>query len=136
LIHSGVALPDGHGHSLLDYRVRVENGEYERWSDSVPRMEIESHRVAATDVVITTTDTVRHSDVLSAFLGRRLPLVLCGKGSKTVVVQFLVSVYLTASLILIKRPAWLREDNDSHERTSVGARCGSCKSQLFLKDYS
>jgi dynein heavy chain 1, cytosolic len=81
--NSGVVLPDGgHGHSLLDYRVRVENGEYERWSDSVPRMEIESHRVAATDVVITTTDTVRHSDVLSAFLGRRLPLVLCGKGAK------------------------------------------------------
>ena len=75
-----MALPDGgHGRTLLDYRVRVENGEYELWSDSVPRMEIESHRVAATDVVITTTDTVRHSDVLGAFLGRRLPLVLCGK---------------------------------------------------------
>lgn len=75
--YSGVAIPGGSEHTLLDYKVRVDNGEYELWSDSVPRMEIESHRVAATDVVITTTDTVRHSDVLSSFLGRRLPLVLC-----------------------------------------------------------
>jgi dynein heavy chain 1, cytosolic len=96
LLHSGVSLPDGGlGHTLLDYRVRVENGEYELWSDSVPRMEIESHRVAATDVVITTTDTVRHSDVLSAFLGRRLPLVLCGTCAEHFAQQFSVTVYLT-----------------------------------------
>ena len=74
---SGVALP-GDEHSLVDYRVRVEDGEYELWSDSVPRMEIESHRVSATDVVITTTDTVRHADILGAWLDSRIPLVLCG----------------------------------------------------------
>jgi dynein heavy chain 1 len=74
---SGVMLP-GDEHGLVDYRVRVEDGEYELWSDSVPRMEIESHRVSATDVVITTTDTVRHSDILGAWLASRIPLVLCG----------------------------------------------------------
>lgn len=75
---SGVNLPESSEGDLLDFKVRVDSGAYEPWSDSVPRMEIESHRVAATDVVITTTDTVRHSDVLSAFLGRRQPLILCG----------------------------------------------------------
>ena len=75
---SGVMLPGGDGSSIFDYRVRVDDGEYELWSDSVPRMEIESHRAAASDVVITTTDTVRHSDVLGAWLGQRIPLVLCG----------------------------------------------------------
>jgi dynein heavy chain 1 len=65
-------------HSLVDYRVRVEDGEYELWSNSVPRMEIESHRVSATDLVITTTDTVRHSDILGAWLISRTPLILCG----------------------------------------------------------
>ena len=75
---SGVILPDSGGRSLFDYRVRVENGEYEPWSDRVPRMEIESHRVAASDIVITTTDTVRHTEVLSGWLGRRSPLLLCG----------------------------------------------------------
>jgi len=74
---TGESLPDSTRH-LFDYRVRVENGEYELWSESVPRMEIESHRVASGDVVITTTDTVRHTDVLSGWLERRLPLLLCG----------------------------------------------------------
>lgn len=75
---SGVVLPGGKEYNIFDYRVRIEDGEYELWSESVPRMEIESHRVAASDVVITTTDTVRHSDVLRAWIGRRMPLVLCG----------------------------------------------------------
>ena len=100
---SGIMLPGGDEYSLIDYKVRVEDGkfinpsflldfdinssltivvgdvgEYELWSDSVPRMEIESHRVSATDVVITTTDTVRHSEILGAWLNSRIPLVLCG----------------------------------------------------------
>jgi dynein heavy chain 1 len=75
--NSGVQLPSTE-HSIVDYRVRVEDGEYELWSDSVPRMEIESHRVASTDMVITTTDTVRHSDILGAWLHSRTPLILCG----------------------------------------------------------
>jgi len=62
---SGMTIPEG---QLSDYRVRVEDGEFELWSDSVPRMEIESHKVTATDVVITTTDTIRHSDVLGSWL--------------------------------------------------------------------
>ena len=75
---SGEILPGGEDMCISDYRVRVENGEYELWSDSVPRMEIESHRVASTDVVITTTDTVRHSDILGAWLASRQPIILCG----------------------------------------------------------
>jgi dynein heavy chain 1 len=75
---SGVILPDSDGYTVIDYRVRVDDGEYELWSESVPRMEIESHRVAANDVVITTTDTVRHTDVIGAWLNQRTPLILCG----------------------------------------------------------
>ncbi|KAG7353523.1 dynein family protein [Nitzschia inconspicua] len=74
---SGIQLPSSE-YSLVDYRVRVEDGEYELWSNSVPRMEIESHRVSATDLVITTTDTVRHSDILGAWLNSRTPVILCG----------------------------------------------------------
>lgn len=75
---SGVTLPSGGDRSIYDYQVRIEDGEYELWSDSVPRMEIESHKAASSDVIITTTDTVRHSDILGAWLRRRMPLVLCG----------------------------------------------------------
>ena len=55
---SGVQLPSSEHDSLADYRVKVEDGEYELWSSMVPRMEIESHRVSS-DLVVTTTDTVR-----------------------------------------------------------------------------
>jgi dynein heavy chain 1 len=75
---SGAMLPSDDNKSLADYRIRVEDGEYELWSDSVPRMEIESHKVVSSDVVVTTTDTVRHSDVLYAWLSSRMPLILCG----------------------------------------------------------
>jgi dynein heavy chain 1 len=75
--NSGLTLPNP-GTSISDYRVRVEDGDHEPWSDSVPRMEIESHKVCSSDVVITTTDTVRHSDVLEAWLSSRMPLILCG----------------------------------------------------------
>lgn len=33
------------------------------WSAMVPRMEIESHKVVASDVVVPTTDTLRHVEV-------------------------------------------------------------------------
>ena len=74
---SGMILPNEVS-NLADYRVRVDNGEYELWSESVPKIEIESHKVTSTDIVITTTDTIRHSDVLGAWLSSRLPLILCG----------------------------------------------------------
>ena len=75
---SGVIMPGGGDYSLFDYRVRVEDGELELWSSSAPRMEIESHRVSSSDVVITTTNTLRHTDILSAWLNIRTPLILCG----------------------------------------------------------
>jgi dynein heavy chain 1, cytosolic len=98
---SGIMLPSNNdGQCLFDYRVRVVDGEYELWSDSVPRMEIESHRAAASDVVITTTDTVRHSDVLGAWLSRRIPLILCGPpGSGTLDWILRLSMQLTYALL-------------------------------------
>ena len=96
---SGVTLPEGGDHNLVDYRVRVEDGEYELWSDSVPRMEIESHRVSSSDVVITTTDTVRHADILGAWLSSRIPLLLCGPPGS-------VSTPFTVSTEQL-RPRWI-----------------------------
>ena len=44
----------------------------------MPQIEIEAHRVAATDVVVPTMDTVRHELLLNTWLSERKPLVLCG----------------------------------------------------------
>jgi dynein heavy chain 1 len=41
-------------------------------------LEWRSRGVAPTDVVITMPDTVHHSDVLSAWLASRQPIILCG----------------------------------------------------------
>eukprot|EP00586_Coscinodiscus_wailesii_P014222 CAMPEP_0172510176 /NCGR_PEP_ID=MMETSP1066-20121228/226876_1 /TAXON_ID=671091 /ORGANISM="Coscinodiscus wailesii, Strain CCMP2513" /LENGTH=4214 /DNA_ID=CAMNT_0013289037 /DNA_START=123 /DNA_END=12767 /DNA_ORIENTATION=+ len=77
LSHSGIMLPS-EDYDLTDYRVMLPSGEYELWSDSVPRSSIESQQVCATNVVITTTDTVRHTEILSGWFESRKPLLLCG----------------------------------------------------------
>ena len=41
-------------------------------------MEVETHKVAAPDVVIPTVDTVRHESLLYTWLAEHKPLVLCG----------------------------------------------------------
>ena len=72
----GVTLPDGE--HIFDHRVRIEDGLWEAWRESVPKVEIEGHRVTNTDLVIPTTDTLRHVEVLDSWLTARQPLILCG----------------------------------------------------------
>ncbi|RYH29526.1 AAA family ATPase, partial [archaeon] len=64
--------------TLLELFPNVADGEWLEWNTMVPRMEIETHKVSSTDVVVTTTDTVRHIEVLRAWLYSRKPLILCG----------------------------------------------------------
>lgn len=45
--------------TVVVVQVRVEDGEWVAWSDSVPKTQLEPHRIVSSDVVITTTDTVR-----------------------------------------------------------------------------
>jgi dynein heavy chain 1, cytosolic len=131
---SGVSLPVADRYFIFDYKVRVEDGEYELWSDSVPRMEIESHRAAAIDVVITTTDTVRHSDVLAAWLNRRTPLVLCGPpGSGTSYSHdnpYAHNFMLTLTFSFIVN----RQNNVSNQRATIDSRSSLGKSELFVSN--
>ena len=64
--------------SLMDYEVVVDTGEWRRWAESVPTVDLESHRVLATDVVVATVDTVRHDAMLRNWLSFHLPVILCG----------------------------------------------------------
>ena len=63
---------------LLDLSANVDDGSWVEWNTMVPRLEIEAKRVSATDVVVTTTDTVRHVEVIRAWLESHKPLILCG----------------------------------------------------------
>ncbi|UZJ53926.1 hypothetical protein CBS101457_003246 [Exobasidium rhododendri] len=64
--------------SLIDYDVQVKDAEWFSWTSRVPTIEVETNAVASADVVIPTTDTVRHEDVLYSWLSEHKPLMLCG----------------------------------------------------------
>jgi dynein heavy chain 1 len=70
-----VELPLG---DLIEYEPRVEGACWVNWSDRVPAVEMDAHKITKPDVVIQTVDTVRHTDVLSGWLGDHRPLILCG----------------------------------------------------------
>ncbi|CEF66963.1 Dynein heavy chain, cytoplasmic [Strongyloides ratti] len=70
-------MPIDDEYPIIDFEVTI-TGEWQPWSSRVPKIEIESNRVAASDLVIPTMDTVRHEYLLKIWLSERKPLVLCG----------------------------------------------------------
>ena len=64
--------------SLIDYDVSLPRGEWVPWQSQVPNVEINTHSITQTDVVIPTLDTVRHEEVLYSWLAEHKPLILCG----------------------------------------------------------
>jgi dynein heavy chain 1 len=78
IAHSNFSMDMPNNSRLIDCYVSVADGKWAEWSGLVPRVEIESHKVTSSDVVITTTDTVRHTEVLKAWLSSHRPLILCG----------------------------------------------------------
>ena len=73
-----IPLPPSVGQlSIIDYEVS-EKGEWIPWQNRVPAIEVETHKVAAPDVVVPTVDTVRHESLLKTWLAEHKPLVLCG----------------------------------------------------------
>ncbi|XP_049288218.1 dynein heavy chain, cytoplasmic isoform X3 [Anopheles funestus] len=72
-----VTLPAQGGNPIIDYEVNIQ-GDWVPWSNKVPVIEIETHKVAAPDVVVPTLDTVRHESLLYTWLAEHKPLVLCG----------------------------------------------------------
>lgn len=73
-----VSLPtSGSGAPIIDFEVAI-SGDWVPWSNKVPSMDVETHKVAAPDVVVPTLDTVRHESLLYTWLAEHKPLVLCG----------------------------------------------------------
>ena len=64
--------------SLIDYNVALPRVEWTNWQSDVPTIEVNTHSITQTDVVIPTVDTVRHEDVLYSWLAEHKPLLLCG----------------------------------------------------------
>lgn len=65
--------------SIIDYEVSLESeGEWVPWKKKVPSIEIDPHKVTDADLIITTTDTLRHQEVLKSWLSEKRPFLLCG----------------------------------------------------------
>ncbi|QPG94731.1 Dynein heavy chain cytoplasmic [Epichloe festucae Fl1] len=64
--------------SLIDFDVSLPKAEWTSWQNQVPSIEVNTHSIIQTDVVIPTLDTVRHEDVLYSWLAEHKPLLLCG----------------------------------------------------------
>jgi dynein heavy chain 1, cytosolic len=64
--------------SLIDYDVSLPDAAWTPWQNQVPTIEVNTHSVTQTDMVIPTVDTIRHEEVLYSFLAEHKPLLLCG----------------------------------------------------------
>ena len=64
--------------SLIDYDVSLPKTDWIPWQSQVPNIEVNTHSITQTDLVIPTLDTVRHEDVLYSWLAEHKPLLLCG----------------------------------------------------------
>ncbi|KAF2764978.1 hypothetical protein EJ03DRAFT_331373 [Teratosphaeria nubilosa] len=64
--------------SLIDYDVMLPDAAWAPWQNQVPTIEVNTHSVTQTDMVIPTVDTIRHEDVLYSYLAEHKPLLLCG----------------------------------------------------------
>jgi dynein heavy chain 1 len=74
---STIDVPESGG-DMIDFEVVIDSGEWRAWEQSIPKLELEAHKCLATDVVVTTVDTVRHVEVLRSWLADHRPLILCG----------------------------------------------------------
>uniref|UniRef100_UPI00358E5199 cytoplasmic dynein 1 heavy chain 1-like n=1 Tax=Myxine glutinosa TaxID=7769 RepID=UPI00358E5199 len=74
---TSIPLPSMSSTPIIDHEVSIV-GEWVPWQNKVPQIEVETHKVAAPDVVVPTLDTVRHEALLYTWLAEHKPLVLCG----------------------------------------------------------
>lgn len=66
------------GSPLVDYDVSLPEAKWEKWADKVPRIDLDTHSIIKTDVVIPTLDTMRHEALIYGLLNAHKPIVLCG----------------------------------------------------------
>lgn len=70
---STIPLPPDNSMPIIDYEVTIE-GEWSLWSNKVPQIEVETHKVASPDIVVPTLDTVRHESLLYTWLAEHKPI--------------------------------------------------------------
>ena len=70
--------PIGNNLTLIDYEVRIEDGEFSLWKNKVPNVDIPPEKVTSAELIIPTVDTLRHQEVLCSWLLEHRPFIICG----------------------------------------------------------
>lgn len=65
------------GH-VIDYDIDLPDSTWQPWSAKVATTELETHFISRPDVVVPTTDTARHEEILYSLLAQHKTLLLCG----------------------------------------------------------
>lgn len=76
-----IPLPPSSAAPIIDYEVTMQ-GEWSPWIMKVPKVEVETHKVASPDIVVPTVDTVRHEALLNTWLQDHRPILLSGPPGK------------------------------------------------------
>lgn len=63
---------------LLDYEVRVMDGQWTSWTNKVGRIDLDASQVLNADLVIPTIDTERHAQCINSWIASRRHFILCG----------------------------------------------------------
>ncbi|OEH78569.1 dynein heavy chain related [Cyclospora cayetanensis] len=69
---------NGEAQTLLDFEPSLEDGQWHHWKDRVKQVDIDTKQVKDASLVIQTVDTLRHRDVVEAWLEEKRPFILCG----------------------------------------------------------
>ncbi|ODQ67358.1 hypothetical protein NADFUDRAFT_21086 [Nadsonia fulvescens var. elongata DSM 6958] len=72
-----ISLPDI-TRSLIDYEVSLSSCEWVLYNDRVQTVELDTHAIIDTDIIIPTVDTVRHEDLIYSLLNQHKSFILCG----------------------------------------------------------
>lgn len=99
-----IPLPNNTGAPIIDYEVSTA-GEWLPWSNKVPSIEVETHKVAAPDVVVPTLDTVRHESLLYTWLAEHKPLGKFLSRNRRPTRSSLTRFFFYSSAL---RPSWFR----------------------------
>ena len=87
---------------IIDFEVNSE-GEWESWLLKVPSIELEPHKVDASDLVIPTIDTIRHETLLYKWLNEHKPLLLCGPPGRLISHPISTSFAFSLSILVVKQ---------------------------------
>ncbi|CAH6719016.1 dynein heavy chain, cytoplasmic [[Candida] jaroonii] len=111
--------------NLIDYDIDIETGEWISWSNKVKFTDLEPHKVAEPNTVVSTTDTVRHESLIRSVLNEHKTLLLCGPPGSGKTMTFLEVLKASPKLDVLQ----LNFSKDSSPKSLMNSLTQYCEYQ-------